>query len=158
MPFNQTKPTIEKPTQPPTATILLVEDNPNVAELICLLLQESGFETRHATTVGQGLLLAVTQPPALIVLDVDLPDGNGFDLCRRLKANPTTASVPVIFCTGRADSRAEALAVGGVDCVHKPGDVFELPVRIQRALDHHASSLGPKSNIVSNVVRRSESL
>jgi DNA-binding response OmpR family regulator len=148
----------ETPTQQLPATILLVEDNVPVAELICLLLQAAGFETRHAATVKEGLRLLMSQPPALIVLDVDLPDGNGFDLCRRLKANPTTASVPVIFCTGRPEARAEALAAGGVDCVHKPGDVFELPVRIQRALDHHASSLGPKSNIVSNVVRRSESL
>ena len=158
MPFNQTKPTNETPTQPPTATILLVEDNVHVAELICLLLKEAGFATQYTTTVGHGLLLAVTQPPDLIVLDVDLPDGNGFDLCRRLKAHQTTAGIPIIFCTGRADARMEALAAGGMDCVQKPGDVFELPVRVQRELDRLASNHGSKSNSVSNPASRSESL
>jgi DNA-binding response OmpR family regulator len=144
---NQSKTTTETP---PTATILLVEDNVHVAELICLLLQDAGFETRHATTVAEGLRLLQSHPPALIVLDVDLPDGNGFDFCRQLKANPTTAPVPVIFCTGRADARAEAFEAGGADCVTKPGDVFELPVRIQRALDHLGSNPASKLNSISN--------
>lgn len=150
MSLNQSKTTTETPTQPPTATILLVEDNVHVAELICLLLQDAGFETRHGATVKEGLRLLSSHPPDLIVLDVDLPDGNGFDFCRQLKANPTTAPVPVIFCTGRADALTEALAAGGVACVQKPGDVFELPVRIQRALDHLASNPASKSNGVSN--------
>jgi sigma-B regulation protein RsbU (phosphoserine phosphatase) len=116
-------------------TILLVEDSLPAAEWICWLLKEAGFETQHATTVGQGLLLAVSQTPALIILDVDLPDGDGFSLCRRLKAHPATVNVPVIFCTGRVDAGAEALAAGGIDCVHKPLEVVELPARILRALD-----------------------
>jgi DNA-binding response OmpR family regulator len=150
MSLNQSKTTTETPTQQLPATILLVEDNVPVAELICLLLQEAGFETRHATTVKDGLRLLTSHPPALIVLDVDLPDGNGFDLCRQLKANLSTATVPVIFCTGRPEARAEAFAAGGVDCVHKPADVFELPVRVQRALDHLGSNPASKSNGVSN--------
>jgi DNA-binding response OmpR family regulator len=154
MSLNQSQPTTKTQTQPSPATILLVEDNLPVAELICWLLREAGFETQHAATVGQGLLLAVTRPPSLIVLDVDLPDGNGFDLCRRLKGHPVTGQVPVIFCTGRPDARTEALAAGGVDCVAKPGDVFELPVRILRALDQLSSD--PEATSNSNPVNHDE--
>jgi DNA-binding response OmpR family regulator len=150
MTLNKTKTTNETPAHQLPITILLVEDNVHVAELICLLLQDAGFETRHAITVREALILAVAHPPALFLLDVDLPDGNGFDLCRQLKGHPLTVKIPVIFCTGRADARTEALAVGGVDCVNKPGDVFELPVRVQRALDHHISHPESKSNNVSN--------
>lgn len=153
-----TKTTIETPTQPVPVTILLVEDNVDVAELICLLLQAAGFATRHAASVREALVLAVAQPPALFLLDIDLPDGTGFDLCRCLKAHPVTTNVPVIFCTGQPDAWAEALAAGGVDCVVKPGDVMELPVRVQRALDHLASTSGQKPGNGSNPMTRSESL
>lgn len=157
MSLNKTKTTTETAAQPPTATVLLVEDNIHAAELIALLLQEAGFKTQHTTTVGQGLLLAVTQPPSLILLDIDLPDGTGFDLCRRLKAHPATRQVPVVFCTGRAESRAEVLAAGGVDCVTKPDEVIELPVRVQRALDNLASNIDLQSKLVSNPTTSSES-
>lgn len=157
MPSNQTKTTIETSPQLPTATILLVEDNVHVAELICLLLQEAGYITQHTATVRGALALAVAKPPTLFLLDVDLPDGNGFDLCRQLKATQITSQVPVIFCTGRSDARAEALAAGGVDCVQKPGDVFELPVRVQRALDQFVPHPGSKSNLVSNPTACTES-
>ena len=152
MTSNKTKTTNETPAHQFPVSILLVEDNLNVAELICLLLQEAGFETQHTTTVREALVLAVTKPPALFLLDVDLPDGNGFDLCRRLKAHPVTARIPIVFCTGRVDARPEALAAGGIDCVQKPVDVFELPVRVQRALDQLVSH--PESNNRSNPTSR----
>ena len=134
------------------ATILPVEDNEDVASMICLLLQQAGFQTRHAATAGQGMLLGVTQPSSLFLLDVDLPDGDGFCLCRQLKAHPVTGGVPVIICTGRPDALAHALAAGAVDCVSKPDEVMELPVRIQRALDCLRSDKNPKPGSIRNPV------
>jgi len=156
MNLNQTKTTNETPAQPSTATILLVEDNVHVAELICLLLKEAGFATQHTITVREALVTAVAHPPALFLLDVDLPDGNGFDLCRQLKEHPVTRKIPVVFCTGRVDARIEALAAGGVDCILKPGDVIELPVRIQRALDQLPAQPQPKPTSTSNPLRHDE--
>lgn len=158
MKLNKTETTNEPPAHQFPVSILLVEDNLHVAELICLLLQDAGFETQHTTTVREALVLAVAKPPALFLLDVDLPDGNGFDLCRLLKAHPVTTNVPVVFCTGRPDARAEAFTAGGVDCVVKPGDVIELPVRVQRALDRVGPNSGKKSNDGTNPMTRSESL
>ena len=116
------------------SNILLVEDNLEVARLLCELLRVAGYTVRHATTASEGLLLGLSQPPSVFVLDVDLPDADGFQLCRALKADPRTAAIPVVFCTGRLDAHSLAQAAGGVDCLSKPFEVLELPERLRRAL------------------------
>lgn len=125
----------ETPFPGAQTTVLVVEDNLDIAELLCLILNESGFRTRHAATAAEGKLLALAEPLSAFVLDVDLPDSDGFQLCRWLKSNPTTSRTPVIFCTGRLNAMQDALAAGGVDCVAKPNEVMSLPLRIRQAID-----------------------
>lgn len=121
-----------KPTAP--HTVFVIKDDPDVAELLCLLLQDAGLRTIHAGSAAEGMNRAVTEQPNLILLDVDLPDGNGFDLCRRLKTQAVTSKIPVVFCTGRPDARQEALAAGGVDCLLKPEDMTRVARRVVQLL------------------------
>ncbi len=115
--------------------ILIVEDNQDVAAFLCELLRRAGFSVCHAATAQQGLALALERLPTLAVLDIDLPDFNGMELCRRLKADSRTLHMPVIFCSGELESRVDAFAAGGVDFIAKPHEAITLPARIRQVLE-----------------------
>jgi response regulator RpfG family c-di-GMP phosphodiesterase len=76
-------------------TILAFEDDPQVRQLLCSFLRRLGYEARTASDGATALGLARTAAPDLVVLDVDLPDGSGFDLCRAIKSRPDLASLPI---------------------------------------------------------------
>jgi CheY-like chemotaxis protein len=95
--------------------ILIVEDEPGLAEVLTDLLGDEGYET--AVSVGGAALAAVAGDlPALILLDVMMPGMDGPEVCRRLKADPRTARVPVVFLTAL---RPETLAARLGDCPHE---------------------------------------
>ncbi len=105
---------------PPKATILIVDDNPrNVMTLRELL--STDYKCIVATN-GQQALERMKQRPDLILLDVGMPDMNGFEVCRRLKKNPDTRDTSVIFVTafGESENEVEGLEAGGVDYIVKP--------------------------------------
>jgi class 3 adenylate cyclase len=110
------------PPAPPRATILIVDDVPaNVALLVEIF--RPLYRTIVATQGHKALAIAASgAPPDLILLDVLMPGIDGHEVCRRLKASPTTRSIPVIFVTSRGEEQDEAkgLATGGVDYVTKP--------------------------------------
>ena len=115
-------------------TILVVEDEDEIRDLVATALRFRGFEVVEAGSGGEALGLARTANPRLIVLDVMLPDLDGFTLCRKIRAGGD--AVPVIFLTARddpADKRAGFLG-GGDDYLTKPFSLEELVLRIEAVL------------------------
>lgn len=94
------------------------------------------YDVQFATSGAEGLSLVEQQLPDLILLDVMMPDMDGYEVCSRLKAAPRTRDVPVIFVTARTDARSEALALsaGAVDFIHKPINAQVVRARVQRHL------------------------
>jgi two-component system, sensor histidine kinase and response regulator len=100
------------------------------------MLGGQGFEVRPVTTGRQALLAAERVQPALILLDINMPDINGYEVCERLKANPALADIPVIFLTALTDvaDKVRAFQVGGVDYITKPFQLEEVHARVQTHL------------------------
>ncbi len=117
-------------------SILVVDDSPDIHALLEVRLRSEGAVLRHALTPEAGLESARTQPPDVILLDVEMPGRSGFDVCKELKADPLTASIPVIFLSGQLDQRAKVMGLdlGAVDYVTKPFDIAELRARVRVSL------------------------
>jgi two-component system OmpR family response regulator len=122
--------------------VLVVDDEPNIAELVQVALRFHGCEVTTAATGAQAIARAESDRPDLIVLDVMLPDFDGFEVCRRLRA--AGDEVPVIFLTARDTSSdtVTGLALGGDDYVTKPFSVEALVARV-RAVLRRASRSAP---------------
>jgi DNA-binding response OmpR family regulator len=112
--------------------ILIIEDQPDILQMMVLLLSRNGCEVQPAQNGNEGLQLARQPDIDLILLDVDLPDVGGFEICRRLKEDPRASHVPVIFVTGRfcEESRRRGLALGAADYIDKPFDAAHFVRRI----------------------------
>jgi two-component system OmpR family response regulator len=125
-------------TSTPEARLLVVEDEPNILELLSASLRLAGFEVATATGGLEALQAVQRHRPDLIVLDVMLPDLDGFDVARRLRSGDTRT--PVLFLT--AKDKVTGLTVGGDDYVTKPFSLEEVIARI-RAVLRRARSGGP---------------
>lgn len=101
--------------------LLIVDDQPRNIHVIAEALRDA-HDISVATTGAKALELAASQPVDLIILDVVMPDLNGFEVCRRLKANPVTSEIPVIFVTApeEMEEETQGFSVGGVDYITKP--------------------------------------
>lgn len=112
--------------------ILVVEDEPAVASLMTFLLARAGYEVENAFNGTRGLELGTTQRFNLILLDVDLPDMKGFEICRELKQRWICHHTPIIFLSGNAieERRAKALELGAEDFIAKPFIVDDFMERI----------------------------
>ena len=117
--------------------ILVVDDTPTNVSVVSGLLKDS-YRTKVATN-GERALAIVSGPekPDLILLDVTMPDMDGFEVCRRLKANPDTREIPIIFLTARTDyvDEIKGFEAGAVDYIHKP---FSAPIVLARVKTHLA--------------------
>ena len=112
--------------------ILAVDDAPDLLALIARALSDE-YEVRTATSGAQALLAAAGDPqPVLILLDVEMEGITGFDACKALKTNPATASIPVIFITGKGEKQSEmqGFTLGAVDYVAKPINAAILKLRV----------------------------
>ncbi len=120
----------------PPFQILLIEDDPDIAQLLQADLQAAGYEVRLAGTVMQGLTQARAYPPHLIVTDLGLPDGDGREVVRRLRR---TSQVPMVVLTARDDLRdkIDLLEAGANDYLVKPFDPREVLARIAVQLRQH---------------------
>ncbi|HEX4060594.1 MAG TPA: response regulator transcription factor [Streptosporangiaceae bacterium] len=120
--------------------VLVVDDEPNIRELVQVALQFHGCSVTTAATGKDALRQAETERPDLIVLDVMLPDLDGFEVCRRLRSSGN--EVPVIFLTARDTSSdtVTGLALGGDDYVTKPFSVESLVARVRAVLRRAARS------------------
>lgn len=116
--------------------ILIVEDEPNTAEMLASYFETQGYKV---TAVGWGKdALAFTKKtlPDLVVLDIRLPDIDGYEICRQLRGHRRTARVPIIFLTERREriDKLTGLELGAVDYITKPFDIQELRLRVRNVL------------------------
>jgi CheY-like chemotaxis protein len=118
-----------------SARVLLIEDDPQAAELLRTQMSGAGYRVDVAETGENGLLAAGSHPPDAIVLDVSLPGIDGWEVIRQLKADPQLAEIPVFFVT-IIDDRAAGLALGASDFFVKPADQGALLGALARNVAH----------------------
>lgn len=120
----------------PDKTILIVDDTPaNITAALSILKDK--YRTRVATSGARALEQAgASEKPDLILLDVTMPEMDGYEVCARLKANPDTAEIPVVFLTARTDAEDEAkgFGLGAVDYIHKPFNPTVVRARVHTHL------------------------
>ncbi len=118
---------------PETSVILIVDDTPTNLEVLSEGLTDAGFEVAVATSGERAIKQAEYEPPHLILLDVMMPGIDGFETCRRLKANPTTKDIPIIFMTALTDTvdKVKGLSLGAMDYITKPFQQAEVLARVQ---------------------------
>lgn len=119
------------------AHILIVDDTPTNLEVLLDILEQD-YDVSIATSGDQALELLKQHPlPELILLDVMMPGLDGYQVCERIKADPSTREIPVIFVTARTDAESEthALAAGGVDFIHKPVNAAVVRARVRLQLE-----------------------
>ena len=123
--------------------VLLIEDDPWVQSVLAELLQDEGYTVSRALTSREGLRLAEHVQPALIILDLHLPDTPGIDLLRTLKDRPTTREVPVLVVSAYPQLLEECH--GCADGVHsKPFDVTALLDHVRQLVRGSAASIPPR--------------
>jgi two-component system, OmpR family, response regulator RegX3 len=125
--------TLSGPMRPGRRTILLVEDEESIIEPLTAALAREGFDARPARSAAEALELAPSVAPDLVLLDVMLPDGSGFDVLRELRRE---SSVPVVMLTARGEEadRIVGLELGADDYVVKPFSAREVAARIRAVL------------------------
>jgi two-component system, sensor histidine kinase and response regulator len=117
-------------------TILIIDDSAVNLRLLTRILRQQGYSVYCATSGAMALVSVQTTLPDLILLDIRMPEMDGYEVCRILKADPKTCAVPIIFLSAldEAIDKVEAFAVGGVDYITKPFQVEEVLVRINHQL------------------------
>ncbi len=116
--------------------LLIIEDDIDVSEMLATYFESQGYEVFHAEEGQTGIALSRSKFPNLILLDVMLPDMDGFEVCRALRTSTLTKYIPITFLTQR-DSRADKVAgleLGADDYVVKPFDIEELRLRVQGSI------------------------
>ena len=114
-------------------TILVVEDETSIATFVAAYLRNAGYGVRTASTAQNALVELASEPPALIVLDLNLPDGDGVELCRRIRK---ASDVPILMLTARDEDvdKIIGLEVGADDYMTKPFNPRELVARVKSVL------------------------
>ncbi len=132
------------------AHVLIVEDEPDLAELIAHTLREAGFSTTAVHEGEAALKEARERPPDLVLLDRMLPDLDGAEVCRQLKARSHTRHLPVVMLTARADEndRVMGFELGADDYITKPFSVRELVLRIRAVLRRASVDLSSTAPLV----------
>lgn len=119
------------------ASILVVDDTTESLRVVTGILQPEGYRVRPANSGELALASIAVQPPDLILLDIRMPDLDGFEVCRRLKGEEVTRNIPVIFLSAATDlaDRLEGLRLGAVDYISKPFQREELLARVKTHLE-----------------------
>jgi len=128
--------------------VLVVDDEPNIVDVISMALRFEGFEVDAAGTGADAIAAVAARKPAVIVLDVMLPDIDGFEVARRLAG--ARMGVPIIFLTARdaTEDVVHGLTVGGDDYVTKPFSLEELVARIRTVLRRSGQAMDESSRLV----------
>jgi len=118
------------------ARILVVDDNLNILKLLKNILTEHDYQVCFATNGTRALLAVQAETPDMILLDVRMPDMDGYEVCQRLKSDPGTQDIPVIFITARHElgDKMKAFSAGGVDYLTKPFEAEEVIARVKTHL------------------------
>jgi DNA-binding response OmpR family regulator len=122
------------------ATILIVDDEPSNIKVLMGVLEKHGYEIRTALDGRQAVASAVKRAPDLILLDVRMPEMNGFETCRRLKSDERTHRIPIIFLSvlGETEDIVQGLTLGGADYIVKPFRIEEVLARVETHLSIQA--------------------
>ena len=135
----------------PTPTVLAIDDSELIHRLLKTRLQGERLELHNATSSAEGLKKAVALNPDIILLDIAMDGMNGFELLEKLKEDPRTRNIAVIFisATSEAMDRVKGLDMGAIDFISKPFDAFELKARVRSALrtQHLVKMLEQKAQI-----------
>ena len=118
-------------------TVLIIDDDVDQAFVLCERLERQGYRTVAANTGRMGQTIAETQRPHLVLLDLRLPDVDGFDVCQHLTDTPETSHIPVIILSGmeRPDIIRRSRAAGCQYFIRKPYDPNALLILVQQAID-----------------------
>lgn len=118
------------------ASILIVDDTMYNIQLLSLMLIKQGYQVEKATNGTEALEKANSQLPDIILLDIRMPDIDGYEVCKKLKINPKTQAIPIIFISSieEPSEKVEAFSVGGVDYISKPFQLIEVLARIETHL------------------------
>jgi two-component system alkaline phosphatase synthesis response regulator PhoP len=121
-------------------SVLLVEDDPDIVRLVTHYLEKDGFQVQAASTGPQGLGAVRKRKPDAVILDLMLPDMDGYEVCKRLRADPSTATVPIMMLTAKGDetARVVGLEIGADDYVTKPFSPKEVVARLRALLRRSA--------------------
>ena len=128
---------VSDPVANASSTILIVDDTPNNLQVLFSYLETAGFRVLLAEDSASALQIAQSQKPDLILLDVLMPEVNGFATCSQLKSQTTTKDIPIIFLTALSDTvdKVQGFKLGGVDYITKPIEQEEVLMRIQTHLN-----------------------
>jgi DNA-binding response OmpR family regulator len=119
------------------ASILVVDDTPANLQVLTGMLKDRGYKVRPVPGGKLALLAAERDPPDLILLDINMPDMNGYEVCEHLKADAKLKGIPVIFISALNEKldKVNAFAIGGVDYITKPFQMEELHARVETHLN-----------------------
>ena len=120
----------------PRADLLIVDDTPDNLRLLTDMLKQQGYKVRGARSGEMALRAAGSLPPDLVLLDINMPGMDGYEVCRRLKADDTTRGIPVVFLSALDEplDKVRAFEVGSVDYISKPFHLDEVLARIRNQL------------------------
>jgi signal transduction histidine kinase len=126
-----------KCNQTPKGDIFIVDDTLDNLRLLSAMLTGQGYEVRSVTNGSTALIGIQTQPPDLVLLDIDMPGMNGYEVCQRLKSDPKTKDIPVVFISALSEvfDKVKAFSVQGADFITKPFQIEEVLVRIEHQLE-----------------------
>ena len=116
--------------------LLVVDDQPTNIQVMHQIFAGGDYQIFMATSGAQALAMCRDNPPNLVLLDIVMPEMDGFEVCQRLKSNPITRDIPVIFVTGHTDTEQETrgLEIGAVDFIHKPVNPAVVRARVRTHL------------------------
>lgn len=116
--------------------ILIVDDEVQIVNVITRLLSEAGYEVRKASGGKEAIEKIAEEQPDLVLLDINMPDMDGFEICRKLRSDPANDSLPIIMLTGKEEPSniVRALEAGADDYVFKPSGKEELFKKIKSSL------------------------
>ena len=129
---------------PPNAPdILVVDDTPANLQLLSGMLKASGYRVRVVPSGALALQSAAKRTPDLILLDVNMPEMDGYEVCRRVKNDPALAGVPIVFISALSEplDKVKAFGSGGVDYITKPFQIEEVCARVRTHLENHQLTL-----------------
>ena len=130
--------------------ILVVDDDASIREVLCFALRKAGFEAVTAENGEQALRRFASERPALVILDILMPEMDGTEVCRRLRADRAASTVPIIFLSSKDDEidRIVGLELGGDDYVPKPFSPRELVARVRAILRRVAAPAATSDSLL----------
>ena len=136
--------------------ILVVDDTPQTLQLLVAIWSGANYTVRPADSGALALASALAYPPELVLLDVNMPEMSGFEVCRQLKQNPATQAIPVVFLSGLTDldDRVQGFQLGAVDFVAKPFQRDELLARVST----HLQLARLQKDLISEVAKQTRDL